>query len=1088
MSGLTLKADAGLSGGEVRLALAWSDAATAARSLGLIRARGGYPNGPFDGEAVFDLADLFASSGGPYGAVDALRFLRGNRAAANDAAAEIVEFFATPASAQPMRVRVRVNPGGGAVPVVATIDGVTRVVRAVSATAAFGQVVTLQVYAEPAGGAETLVGTATLSTAPTAAGLRTQIKDFSSGTEVDSGVQTPAANLVSWTPSAGPTTSAAFAREDQRSAFGLASAGASALVRFLSCATPQGRAGLPLSVQSASFSTPIAIGTATPHALPDGARISILGATGNSAANGTWKIKVTGPNQFLLVGSSGNGAYAGGGLIFPPLLAAASLAETPNILTREIDRSLTIKDLAPVAPGETSETFYYTAFQLDLGGALEAAASASVAATNASGFSDRLYSLVPSVHRYYDAPASGMEGSFQLRRFLNIFGPALDSASALSDSLPDLFDPRLTRAEYLPVLAQTIGWQLDRTLPTERQRVDLAFAPEVFASIGSAANVQALATRGTGWVCHVKPFVDNVFLTNGVESAELWQIFEAESPDPATAFPPPAIQANLYPADVEPATTQADPTVIDSRPAAALDASGKIWLFWHSSRLGAEWRPGVAYGAAPFATLLAPASAGGLVYECTTAGTSGATAPAFPKALGATVADGGAVWTCRGPGVARRRLWLQRLGTDFAPVRALADLPDDAMAFDESPSVASANGTIVLAWASNRSGHAEIWTRAWPGASAPPGPARQLTEQEVDNRAPALAAGVGAGAPLYGFWESTNQGQTLIWFAESADGGVSWSAPSPITQGPHDHTPAAVVDAANELTLFFSASGGGGAYIGEATQAGAGGGSWTFSQATAPKYAVYDTAPASVLWKGAVHLFWTSNLPGRAWTASTNYQIDDVVVPAQFNGFFYRCVKAGESGAAVPAFPTAAGVQCADNSVQWTCCGSIAGASLAKKTRIWQASGPGFSGPSPVFARVSRDREPAAVVESGGGLHLFFSSQETGARFASRTFDTRFTPPGRLASANSAAKAAMGGLQDRLHYTYDCRTVKEAFAARDAVGIFLDPADGQAPSAHQAAADTLRAQLTTFRPLTARFVYYLPKMGGTGFTPVGVDA
>lgn len=98
MSGLTLNAEAGLSGGEVRLALAWSDAASAARSLRMVRRQDGYPNGPSDGEAVFDLADLFAPSGVPWGAVDVIRLLRGNRAAANDAVAEIAEFLATPAS------------------------------------------------------------------------------------------------------------------------------------------------------------------------------------------------------------------------------------------------------------------------------------------------------------------------------------------------------------------------------------------------------------------------------------------------------------------------------------------------------------------------------------------------------------------------------------------------------------------------------------------------------------------------------------------------------------------------------------------------------------------------------------------------------------------------------------------------------------------------------------------------------------------------------------------------------------------------------------------------------------------------------
>jgi hypothetical protein len=1085
MSGVSLDVQAGLSEGRVRLALAWSDLATAPRSLRLVRRRGRYPLDAFDGDVAFDLADLFAPSGAPWGAVDATRFLRGDPTATEGLVAEFVEFYLTPTSPQPARVRLWINPGGGGAPLATSFDGVTRVVSGPGAAPGFARAATLEVFTQQGGGAETLVGTATIATQPTGAGPQTQIKDFSGGAEVDTTVQAAAANLFTWAPAAGPPTVAAFALQDQRSAFGLASAGSGARVRFLACAAPHGRAGLPLAVNSASVSSPIAIGAASPHGLADGAQISIIGATGNSAANGQWTIQVTAPDQFLLLGSSGNGAYLGGGLIVPPLRATADFAEDLNILTRQIDRSLNVRDTAPVASGRTAEAFYYTAFQLDAGGiALLPAASGSVVATNASGFAGRLYDSVPGVHRYFDDPASGLEGSWQLRRFLNVFGPALDSVRALGDNLPDLFDPRRTRAENLPLLGQTIGWEIDRTLPTERQRSDLSFAPAVFASIGSAANIQALATRATGWTCQVKPFVDNVFLTNGVEAARLWQIFEARSPDPATAFSPPAIQADLYPADVEPAMTQANPTLIDSRPAAALDASGQVWLFWHSSRLGAEWRPSVACGVAPFASMLAPASAGGLLFECTKAGVSGSSEPVFPSAPGATVADGGAVWTCRGMALARRRIWLQRLGTDFVPVHALADLPDTAGIFDESPAVAVVGGEIVLAWASNRGGPTEIWTRAWSGAPVVPGSPRPLIEQNADNRAPALAAGAGAGAPLYGFWESTAQGQTLIWFAQSADNGASWSAPAPVTQGPHDHTPAAVVDASNQLTLFWSASGGGGAYIGSAAL-GAGG--WTLSQATAPRYAVYDTAPAAVLWKGAVHLFWTSNRPGGAWSATTNYQIDDIVTPPAGNGLYYACVQAGQSGATPPAFPTRAGSSCTDGSTQWLCRGAIAGSALAQKTRIWQAAAPGFAAPAKIFTRLSRDREPEALVDASGGLRLFFASQESGGRFLSRTFDTRFTPAGRLAASNVAAKAAMGGPQDRLHYSYDTRDVKEAFSARTAVGIFLDPADGQAPAVHQAAADVLRASLAPFRPLTTRFVYYLRQASGAGYAPVGVD-
>ena len=58
------------------------------------------------------------------------------------------------------------------------------------------------------------------------------------------------------------------------------------------------------------------------------------------------------------------------------------------------------------------------------------------------------------------------------------------------------------------------------------------------------------------------------------------------------------------------------------------------------------WTAGTSY---PSGTLIMPTPVGGHGYVCTTAGTSGATAPAFPTTIGATVADGTAVWTCLGP-------------------------------------------------------------------------------------------------------------------------------------------------------------------------------------------------------------------------------------------------------------------------------------------------------------------------------------------------------------------------------------------------------------------------------------------------------
>lgn len=73
-----------------------------------------------------------------------------------------------------------------------------------------------------------------------------------------------------------------------------------------------------VSITSASNATPIVINTSAPHGLATGAIVTIIGVTGNTAANGTWPIVVTGSSTFQLVGSAGNGASAVSGTVFVP--------------------------------------------------------------------------------------------------------------------------------------------------------------------------------------------------------------------------------------------------------------------------------------------------------------------------------------------------------------------------------------------------------------------------------------------------------------------------------------------------------------------------------------------------------------------------------------------------------------------------------------------------------------------------------------------------------------------------------------------------------------------------------------------------
>jgi photosystem II stability/assembly factor-like uncharacterized protein len=68
--------------------------------------------------------------------------------------------------------------------------------------------------------------------------------------------------------------------------------------------------GVPIS--GASNTSPIQI-TSTGHGLATGHFVVVNGVAGNTAANGMFRVSVTGSNTFTLEGSAGNGAYTGGG-------------------------------------------------------------------------------------------------------------------------------------------------------------------------------------------------------------------------------------------------------------------------------------------------------------------------------------------------------------------------------------------------------------------------------------------------------------------------------------------------------------------------------------------------------------------------------------------------------------------------------------------------------------------------------------------------------------------------------------------------------------------------------------------------------
>lgn len=66
------------------------------------------------------------------------------------------------------------------------------------------------------------------------------------------------------------------------------------------------------SITNATNASPIVVTSAT-HGLTTGARITITGVSGNTAANGTFTVTKIDANTFSLDGSTGNGAYTTGG-------------------------------------------------------------------------------------------------------------------------------------------------------------------------------------------------------------------------------------------------------------------------------------------------------------------------------------------------------------------------------------------------------------------------------------------------------------------------------------------------------------------------------------------------------------------------------------------------------------------------------------------------------------------------------------------------------------------------------------------------------------------------------------------------------
>lgn len=185
---------------------------------------------------------------------------------------------------------------------------------------------------------------------------------------------------------------------------------------------------------------------------------------------------------------------------------------------------------------------------------------------------DRLYRLLPATHQQHDEPTRDKRGKGQLRRYLQCMGLGFDLLRSRAEELRKRHDVREVQADCLPSLAHWIGWDLNYTLDEIAQRTEILFAPEIYRSVGTIANIKAFVNHSTGWNSRIKEYVHNIACSNCPESIHLWELFEG------------IYDPNKEKWDVKPVTSEEPlPEQFEGRPA-VVTVDGVLHLFYHVKR------------------------------------------------------------------------------------------------------------------------------------------------------------------------------------------------------------------------------------------------------------------------------------------------------------------------------------------------------------------------------------------------------------------------------------------------------------------------------------------------------------------------
>lgn len=198
----------------------------------------------------------------------------------------------------------------------------------------------------------------------------------------------------------------------------------------------------------------------------------------------------------------------------------------------------------------------------------------SAMATSPFNTAGQMYDLLPVIYHRYDTvlpkPDKVSEKDQQrgqLRRFLDLPGSQLDQLYSFAKAMLDGYNPDKVDGRMLPLLAQWIGWKTDYNLEIESQSNEIKNAPSIYKRIGIIPTVEATVKRISGWESRTKEFVHNVFLSNRPERLNVWMR-----------------QRNSADEWSEPTEPLSLDFAYEGRPTAVRDGDGTLWLFYHTQK------------------------------------------------------------------------------------------------------------------------------------------------------------------------------------------------------------------------------------------------------------------------------------------------------------------------------------------------------------------------------------------------------------------------------------------------------------------------------------------------------------------------